>query len=199
MSLAMSSLHIVLALCVTLTMSLTLNQGRHDLLGGVGEGEGSAYSAPLNMEIVASVDITPSTPSEPLSIGVDRTSSVVKPDVKIAFSFVPRDNLIPSTNVGTLETGEIPSEAGVSTTTANTGTQTSPYAGSDTSFPVMILNDGVDIIGNILPVASADTRQISLNASNNANLPLLPVAAEVCKIQSSSKRRVRRGGENTLD
>lgn len=131
----MSSLHIVLALCVTLTMSLSLNQGRHDLLGGVGEGVGSANSAPLNMEILASVDITPSTPSEPLSIGVDRTTSVVKPDVEIAFSFVPRDNLIPTADVGTLETGEIPREAGGSTTAANTGTQTSPHAGSDASFP----------------------------------------------------------------
>lgn len=43
--LAMFSPYIVLALCVTLTMSLTLNQGRHDLLGGVGEGVESAYSA----------------------------------------------------------------------------------------------------------------------------------------------------------
>lgn len=87
----MPSAHIVLALCVTLTMSLTLNQRRHDLLGGA------------------------------------------------------------------------------------------------------------DIIGNSLPDASAATWQISLDAPNDANLALLPIAADVCKVQSSSKRRVRRGGENTLD
>lgn len=182
--LAMSFPYIVFALCVTLTTSLTLNQGRHDLLGGVGEGVGSAYSAPLNMEIAASVDINPSTSLEPLSIGVDKITSMVKPDVEIAFNFFLRNNLIATTR-----------EGGGSTTSTTTDIQTSINADADASLPIITFNDGVDIIGNILPVDSADTRQISLGAPNNVNLPLLPIAAEVCKVQSSSKRQVKRGGE----
>lgn len=197
--LAMSSPYIVLALCVTLTTSLTLNQGRHDLLGGVGEGVGSAYSAPLNMEIAASVDINPFTPSEPSSFWVDKTTSMVKPDVEIAFNFVPRENLIATTDIGASDTGGTPREGGGSTISATTDIQTSVNADSDALFPVINFNDGADIIGNILPVDSADTRQISLGAPNDVNLPLLPIAAEVCKVQSSSKRRVKRGGENSLD
>lgn len=136
-SLTMSSLHILLALCVTLTTSLTLNPpGRHDLLSRVEAGVGSAYSAPFNMEIVASVDITPSRPSEPLSIGMDRTTSMVKPDVEIEFSIVSRDNLVPATDVSALEIGGISRETGAFTTTANTGSQIPPYAGSDASFSV---------------------------------------------------------------
>lgn len=151
------------------------------------------------MEIAASVDINPSALSDPSSIGVDKTTSRVKPDVEIAFDFVLRENLIATIDIDTSDTGGTSREGQRSTTSATTDIRTSAHADTDALFPVITFNDGADIIGNILPVVSADTRQISQGEPNNVNLRLLPIEAEVCKVQSSSKRRVRRGGENTLD
>lgn len=61
------------------------------------------------------------------------------------------------------------------------------------------LLDGANITGNSLPDTSAVTWQISLNASNDANLELFSIAVKVCKVQFSSKRRVKYGSENKLN
>lgn len=65
---------------------------------------------------------------------------------------------------------------------------------SDASFPIIVPNDGSDNTGNIILGMSTRTKE-PLDAPNDANLAPLYIAndkSNICEIQSSTIRRVRR-------